>query len=319
MFALIRGQQALVGEGLIKIVHAIPEGKTAIGYIPYSGKPYFGIFKRLRAIPTKQLLDTTSFQLELTKQPSKAKYHSWVTQLKKHIAKGDIYQANLTYQLHFKTNATALQLLNRFVGTAPIPYGALIQTPTFSIVSNSPELAVRIANNVVETHPMKGTALTKAELMNAKDQAELDMIIDVHRNDLNQFCKPGTVHVKQRRAIKKYGTVWQAYSVIQGRRPTNVSTKQILQQLLPMGSITGAPKLKAIELLNKVESEPRGVYCGTIGYILPNGNAEFNVAIRTAVLKGKQLTYGVGSGITLLSNWQKEWAETQAKAKALLA
>ena len=203
----------------------------------------------------------------------------------------------------------------------PTPYAALINTPDIKIVSNSPELGVRIDHQTIICQPMKGTrpkTADKKELVESKkDQAELDMITDVVRNDLAQFAVPGSVKVKRRRQIVGFNTVWQAQSVIQAKRPKSIHTLEVMKALLPYASVTGAPKKRAVEILQELEAYPRGVYCGAIGYIAGRNRAEFNVAIRTAVLKNNQLHYSVGGGITFDSDPKAEFQETLDKAAIL--
>lgn len=168
---------------------------------------------------------------------------------------------------------------------------------------------------------MKGTApktVSKQVLLSStKDQAELDMITDVVRNDLSQFAIPGSVIVKRRRQIIGYNTVWQAQSIIQAHRSDSVSTLDVLKKMLPFASVTGAPKLRAVEILKELEQYPRGVYCGAIGYLAGRNKAEFNVAIRTATLQRGMLHYHVGGGITFDSDPKAEYQETLDKAQVI--
>lgn len=325
-FALIDRHQAYLGIGLKKIVRSWAELEhargVAIGYISYEQGVYFGIFQQLKKVPLKQLTDPTPFCITSLGGEPFLEYKKKIQQIKKHLAVGDIYQANYCYRLSARTNATPNQLLYHFTQTQPTPYAALINTPNVKVISNSPELGVRINDSLVETRPMKGTRprgknMYQELLTSIKDKAELDMITDVVRNDLSQFAIPGSVIVKRRRQIIGYNTVWQAQSVIQAHRPNSVSTLDVLKKMLPFASVTGAPKLRAVEILKKLEQYPRGVYCGAIGYITGKNRAEFNVAIRTATLQGGRLHYYVGGGITFDSDPKAEYQETLTKAKIL--
>lgn len=332
-FALIDGHRAWQGVGLQKLLtnweeleqwfHSSAAAKqVALGYISYEQQVYFGVFKRLEPVPLAELTDATAFQLAKIKGLPFTTYRHHLKVLQQHLAIGDIYQANYCYPLTAQTTATPQQLLHYFVQHQPTPYSALIATPDVQLVSNSPELGVRITGALVETRPMKGTrpigpGQKQALLKSTKDKAELDMIIDVVRNDLAQFAVPGSVRVKADREIIKYKTVWQAQAVIQAQRHRTADSLTVIKAILPFASVTGAPKLRATELLKEVETEPRNVYCGGIGYIKGRTKAEFNVAIRTAQLNGGQLTYAVGSGITLDSEVKQEYQETLDKAKLI--
>ncbi len=332
-FALIDGQRAWQGVGLQQILTQWQDlerwfssrqaaKQVAIGYISYEQDVYFGIFNRLEAVPLSRLTDSTPFQLSRCKGLSYTAYQQKLKDLKAHLAIGDIYQANFCYPLTAKTNATPQQLLQHFVKRQPTPYSALIDTPDIQLVSNSPELGLRITGTHIETSPIKGTrpvglGQKQALLKSVKDRAELDMIIDVARNDLAQFAIPGSVRVRQARRLIKYKTVWQAQAEIEAKRYPRTSTLEVIKTMLPFASITGAPKLRAVELLTQLEVQPRGVYCGAIGYIAGRQHAEFNVAIRTAQLDHGQLTYCVGGGITLDSDAKLEYQETLDKAAIL--
>ncbi|MBI2415455.1 MAG: anthranilate synthase component I family protein [Candidatus Kerfeldbacteria bacterium] len=335
IFALVDNHRAWLGIGLQRIITSWLElerwfyGNTAarqiaIGYIRYDQTVYFGIFQKLQSILLRQLTDASPFWIEPLRGESLNVYAEKIAKLKRHLAIGDIYQANYCYRFSAHTNATANQLLYWFTQKQPTPYGALISTPTVQVISNSPELGLRITGSVIETRPMKGTQprkknMYRALLTSAKDKAELDMITDVARNDLAQFAVPGSVSVKRRRQIVGYNTIWQAQSIIQARRPKHIDSLAVIQAMIPFASVTGAPKLRAVKILKNLETHPRGLYCGAIGYIAGKNKAEFNVAIRTATLQHGQLQYYVGGGITLDSDINQEYQETVDKAAILLA
>ncbi len=155
-------------------------------------------------------------------------------------------------------------------------------------------------------------------LTSEKERAELDMIIDVHRNDLAHTARPGSVRVIRRRELIPYRTVWQAQARVQARLQRGYSPLDLLATCFPAGSVTGAPKLRAMEIIHQLEPTPRHVYCGAIGYLTARGDMEFNVAIRTGILQNNTFYYYVGGGITLDSTLTKEWAETFAKAAIIL-
>ncbi len=325
-FALIDKQHAYLGVGLQRIIRSWPALQRvrgyAIGYVSYDQQVYFGVFKQLKRIPLATLTDARPFSLTLTGQSFQV-YQTKFNRIQRHLKLGDIYQANYCYPITATTSITPAQLLHRFTRQQPTAYGAYINTPEVKLVSNSPELGVSIHGNTVTCRPMKGTLSkrkTKALLLQSrKDQAELDMITDVVRNDLAQFALPGSVQVKHRRQLVGLNTVWQTHSVITAQRSSRTPIVKIVQALLPYASVTGAPKQRAVEILQRLEGKPRGIYCGAVGYLHGNRHAEFNVAIRTAVFNRKQLTYWVGGGITLDSDAKTEYEETLAKAAILFA
>lgn len=293
---------------------------------------WFARYQRLQASPVRALpLNASSFRrLQLHGATSSKRYRAMVRRAQRHIAIGDIYQVNLAQRLRFIAPAEPDQLFWQVFNTQPVPYAALLQTPQWSILSHSPELALRIApDRSIETWPMKGTAprghtpasdhkLLQALRTSAKERAELDMIIDVHRNDLHRICQTGSVKVLRRREAVTLNTVWQMQSRIKGKLQASVSPLTALQTLLPAGSVTGAPKLRATEIIRQLELHDRQVYCGAIGYISGRGAAQFNVAIRTSVLQNHRLTYYSGGGITRYAQAKAEWQEIITKAQTLL-
>ncbi|MFA6475083.1 MAG: anthranilate synthase component I family protein [Patescibacteria group bacterium] len=296
--------------------------QLVIGFINYEqDQVYFGIFDRFKPVSLQTLLNPTPFKIKLS-YPNYSQYKKAINKIIHHLSIGDIYQANYCYRLSGKTRASLEQIAYRLLHNQPTPYAAIITTPDHQIVCNSPELGIRLNNNLLETKPMKGTASVSSPrsqlLSSAKEKAELDMIIDVHRNDLNRVCLPGSVVVKKRREIIKYKTVYQAQAVIQGMKDKHYNILDVLKVMLPFGSVTGAPKQRAVEILQDLETQPRDVYCGAMGYIAGRNQAEFNIAIRTATLRDNQLHYYVGGGITLASTPAKEYQETLTKARLLL-
>jgi para-aminobenzoate synthetase / 4-amino-4-deoxychorismate lyase len=256
---------------------------------------------------------------------SPAEYLAALERVQRYIEAGDTYQVNYTYRLcaPFCGNAWAL-----FAGLAAAhgpQYGGFIQTPDWAIVSLSPELFFRRSGETIESIPMKGTigrALTaEADLrqgerlqQSGKDRAENVMIVDMVRNDLNRIARPGSVRAENLFAVQRYPTLWQMISTVSAR--TDASLDQIFAALFPAASITGAPKARTMAIINELESDPRRIYTGTIGFLLPNRRAQFNVAIRTLLIDRRNGTveYGVGGGITADSSGEAEWEETRLKS-----
>ncbi|MHC4488959.1 MAG: anthranilate synthase component I family protein, partial [Planctomycetota bacterium] len=208
----------------------------------------------------------------------------------------------------------------------------------FHIVSASPEMFMTIADGVVRTKPIKGTRPRIDEaskqplqakqinirnfnelLCSEKEQAELNMIIDLERNDVAKICKPGTRTVIQPRTIETYPTVFHAVATVAGQLRSEITFCDILKAMFPGGSITGAPKIRSMEIIDQTEPTARGVYTGSIGFIGIDGNTCLNIAIRTIIITGRKAIAQTGGGIVADSDPEAEWAETITKARALIA
>ena len=241
------------------------------------------------------------------------------------IAKGETYQLNLTMDAAWKTEEAPARLYERWLQVQPVPYATLLHAlPDWHIVSMSPELFLRRSGDRLETRPMKGTASpgrdaaetrAQAEWLRSseKDRAENVMIVDLLRNDLNRICTPGSVRVPRLFEVERYPTVLQMVSTVEGRLLPGLDYFSIFKALFPSGSIVGAPKIHSMRLLRDLEARQRGVYTGAIGYITPQGEAEFSVGIRTASIANGNVHFGVGSGITFDSDPAKEYAECLVK------
>jgi anthranilate/para-aminobenzoate synthase component I len=260
-----------------------------------------------------------------------------------HIADGDIYQVNLTHQLHAPFKGSSRALMRQLLDKAQPWYGAYLEYPIRSgkreaIVSSSPEMFLSVSRDGrVSTRPMKGTranTAVAAELRgNEKEQAELTMIVDLMRSDLGRVCTPGSITVDSPRDIETHagGTLLQATATVSGQLREGASITDLLAATFPGGSVTGAPKIRAMQIINRLEREPRGQYCGAVGFVSLDGTSAFNIAIRTASVvgpvdygvvdgfrNGSALNYGVGAGIVADSDPDAEWQETLDKAKVLL-
>jgi len=261
---------------------------------------------------------------------TKEYYLDAIAKTKRYIYDGDVYQINFSQRFSADFNCEPYKLFlwqNKF---NPSPYSAYIDAGDFQIVSASPELFININNGSITTCPIKGTrprTLKKdadeknyAELIgNEKEKAELDMIIDLERNDLGRICRPGSIKVAERRGIEAFATVYHAVSTIQGRLKEEIDFVDCLKAIFPGGSISGAPKISALKIINALEPTARGLYTGSIGWIDLKGNACLNIAIRTIIIKDRLAFAQTGGGIVADSDAQSEWNETLIKAKALLA
>ncbi|HET9535960.1 MAG TPA: aminodeoxychorismate synthase component I [Mesorhizobium sp.] len=245
-----------------------------------------------------------------------------------HLRAGDCYQANLTFPIHAQWSGEPLSAFDALTARQPVKYGALVSLGDPIVLSRSPELFFEIdSDGWIKTHPMKGTAprgktpeedrLLKEFLQNdPKNQAENRMIVDLLRNDVSLISEVGTLDVPELFRIESYPTVHQMVSRVRAKLLPDLTIAQIFAALFPCGSITGAPKIRAMEILRELETTPRGVYCGAIGWIAPGGTMRFNVAIRTISLFDDGVAvYNVGGGIVFDSSSEEEYAECLLKAR----
>ena len=257
-----------------------------------------------------------------------ARYRAAFDRVRAYIEAGDIYQANLTFPMAAETEGTALALYRRLSGVQPVPHGAFADLGGPVILSRSPELFFRVdAGGVIETRPMKGTVqrgATPAEDIERRDwlaaseknQAENLMIVDLLRNDISRVAEVGTVEVPELFRVETYATVHQMTSLIRARLLPGTLLPDILRALFPCGSVTGAPKIRAMQILRQLEDSPRGIYCGAIGWVAPDGRMSFNVAIRTLTLTGGgAVRLNVGGGVVYDSTAEAEYEEALWKAR----
>ncbi|MFP7674236.1 aminodeoxychorismate synthase component I [Marivita sp. S0852] len=257
-----------------------------------------------------------------------ARYSRAFQQVKDYIAAGDIYQANLTFPLTARYTGTPLDLYRTLHARQPVPYGAFVDLGGAALLSRSPELFFAVdAQGAIETHPMKGTAARGATpdedaaqiawLRNSeKNRAENLMIVDLMRNDLSKLAKVGSVKVPDLFKIETYVTLHQMTSRIVAQLLPDVTLYDIFKGLFPCGSITGAPKLRAMQILRDLETDERGPYCGAIGWIAPDGAMQFNVAIRTIVCDPDgRARLSVGGGVVHDSLAAEEYAEALLKSR----
>jgi para-aminobenzoate synthetase/4-amino-4-deoxychorismate lyase len=238
-----------------------------------------------------------------------------------------MYQINFTTRVRFKTTCRAWELFGSLVRRHPVPYAAFLNTGSEEIVSLSPELFFQIERGCITVRPMKGTAargqtleqdIACAEELRAseKNRAENVMIVDLMRSDLGRICRIGSVKTLKLFEVERYPSLWQMTSVIEGELVKGCTIGSVVHALFPSGSVTGAPKIRAMEHIARLEDSPRGVYTGAIGFFAPS-RARFSVGIRTAVLHQKNGIMGVGSGITYDSCASTEWEECGWKATFL--
>ncbi len=262
-------------------------------------------------------------------------YFKALRKIKRYIYDGDVYQINLSQRFECDYTAHPIDLFHWQNHYNPSPYSAYIDAGDFQVVSASPEMFITIEDGVISTKPIKGTRMRiedkneAAKQINAdnfsdlltseKEQAELNMIIDLERNDIARICVPGTRKVTQPRTIETYPTVFHAVATVAGRLRENTTFCDILKAIFPGGSITGAPKIRAMQIIDETEPTARGVYTGGIGYISLDGSSCLNIAIRTIIIAKQKAYAQTGGGIVADSDPNAEWNETITKARALLA
>lgn len=260
---------------------------------------------------------------------SKEEYIDKIKRLKEYIRSGDVYIANMTQRFLCESNEDSIKIYKSLRSINKAPFSAFVNYDDFQIISSSPERFIQIKDRKAHTRPIKGTRprgkdsredlLNKEALINSeKDKAELLMVVDLERNDFSKVCKPHTVKVTELFKLEEYATVFHLVSTIEGELKDEISEVKFIRECFPGGSITGTPKIRAMEIIEELEMLKRNIYTGCIGYFDFRGNSDFNIAIRTIIKKDNKAYFGVGGGITYDSIEEDEYEETLDKAKALM-
>ncbi|GAB6189115.1 aminodeoxychorismate synthase component I [Marinitoga arctica] len=260
---------------------------------------------------------------------SKEYYMKSIKKIKDYIYEGDVYQINFTQRVEVDLIKTSEELFYDLRYINPAPFAAYIDTGEFQIVSCSPERFLKLKNNIVETRPIKGTRprvddenvnkKNKNDLIHSsKDKAELLMIVDLERNDLSKVCVPGSVKVPELFILEEYATVYHLVSTVIGELEKDKDPIDLIMATFPGGSITGAPKIRAMEIIDELEPTQRNIYTGSIGYIGFDNSMDLNIAIRTILCKDKKAYAQFGGGIVWDSDPELEYEESLAKGKALI-
>ena len=338
---------AEVTAGLRRVEKAVVrEGLYAAGFVSYEAAPafdsalsvnvdshfpllWFGLYESVEQVklPTSARGGDTG---QLNWQPSvrQAEFHQAIARIKVLIRRGDTYQVNYTYRLRTPLSGNPWGYFLRLAAAQDPPYGAFVDTGDWVVCGASPELFFRLDGTRLECRPMKGTAargrtqaedLAQVQALQAseKERAENVMIVDMVRHDLGRVAQTGSVKVDHLFAVEKYPTIWQMTSTIAAQ--TEAGLSEIFAALFPAASVTGAPKVRTMQIIAELERLPRRLYTGAIGFFAPGRRAQFSVAIRTLLMNRKtgDAEYGVGSGITWDSDPEAEWQECRVKARIL--
>ena len=289
---------------------------------------YFTVHDRVETSPIPLTYEEVDLPSKWQEETSAENYEKAIAQIHHHLRQGDTYQVNYTVQLKQDLSVDPFATYNRMVVEQEAGYNAYVEHDEMAVISMSPELFFEQNDRELMTRPMKGTTqrgvtdqedLAQASWLeqDPKNRSENMMIVDLLRNDMNRISEVGSEHVERLCQVEQYSTVWQMTSTIKSQLRPDVDLVEIFRSLFPCGSITGAPKIATMEIIKNLEPQPRGVYCGTIGLLLPNGRRIFNVAIRTIQLHQGKAIYGVGGGITWDSTWESEYREVHQKAAVL--
>lgn len=311
------------------IIFDLMENKQYISYFEGEEKTVEVIIEKIEQIEVKKEEFSYNQEDKFISNFTKESYKKSITRLKEYIRSGDVYIANMTQRFYCHNEEDSFTIYKKLREINKAPFSAYLNFHDFQIISSSPERFIQIKDGIAHTRPIKGTRprgntieedeKNKMELINSeKDKSELLMIVDLERNDFSKVCKPGTVKVKELFALEEYATVFHLVSTIEGQLQDDVSAVKVMKECFPGGSITGAPKIRAMEIIEELEGLKRNIYTGAIGYFDFRGNSDFNIAIRTILKKDNKAYFGVGGGITYESIEEDEYLETLDKAKALM-
>ncbi len=255
-------------------------------------------------------------------------YLGAVSRIRDYIRQGDVYQVNLSQRFSFPFRGESYRLFRRLFDLNPAPFYAYLNCGDFQVLSTSMERFLFRQGDYLETRPIKGTrprgrtleedeALRRELAASPKDDAELSMIVDLLRNDLGKVCEARTVKVKEHKRLEAYQNVYHLVSIVTGQVRSGCSATDLLRATFPGGSITGCPKIRAMEIIDELEPQVRHVYTGAIGYLGLHGNLDLNVAIRTAVISRGEAHFAVGGGVVYDSREEEEYEETLHKGRTL--
>ena len=343
-----------VGRAFARIEQALARGHFVAGAAAYElgycfedrllplfrapGQPLlqFGVFRRMQtldeagaeAVIAERAIEAGDNAVSVVPLETRERYVAKVVRIRDYIAAGDIYQANLTFPLRFPWRGDVWSLYRRLAPLQRVLYGAVIDLPSLKVASLSPELFLRKDGSTLTSRPMKGTMRRGADAAedrslatrlhgDAKNRAENLMIVDLIRNDLSRMARIGSVLVEGLFSIETYETLHQMVSTVKADVDPAIPLLDVFRAMFPCGSITGAPKIRAMEVIRELEDHARGIYTGAVGYISPERNLVFSVPIRTAELRQGEASFGIGSGIVWDSVPEEEFEECLLKAQFL--
>ena len=349
------GEDTFAEDPLCFVEKLAAEGYTALGYIGYDYLSYttpgvatssakegerlpflfFNFYEKdsfcvlpcedaLAAVPSEKTRPRVSPRSNVERD----EYARKISAIKEHIAAGDVYQVNLSRKFRFEPLGEPLSWFADFYRAQPVPFAALVGFPGFELVSGSMELFLKKRGDKITTRPIKGTIrrdsdprrdreLAEELGKNPKERAENLMIVDLMRNDLGRICAYGSIDVRELFAVRRYSTLFQMESEIEGRLRPGVGLSQIIASTFPPGSVTGAPKRQALRVIDSLEPHLRGPYCGAVCLFPPSGDFTMSVAIRTGVNRPEGADFWFGGGIVWDSRAEAEYRETELKARAL--
>lgn len=312
----------------------MPNG-AAIGYFRFDGSFRFGFYDQLEIGNSKEFSpeeaspDTPLPSLGFKSDMGRDDYVRIVGRAKEYIAAGDIYQVCLAHRFSAQFAGDPWPLYLALRRASPAPHAAYLSLRDETILSSSPECFLKMSGRKISTRPIKGTRPRRNEntadekealelKSSPKEIAELIMITDLERNDLGSVCEYGTVTAPRLLELERYAQVFHLVSTVEGILREEVSHVAAVAACFPGGSISGAPKKRALEIIQELEPTPRGLFTGAIGYFGYNGKSQFNIAIRTLVIRDGMAEFHVGAGITTDSDPEREWEETLHKAAGIL-
>jgi anthranilate synthase component 1 len=299
-----------------------------------TGQAYYYWYDENRVRELEQLLsahraDAQLSAIDLKVNLSRSEFASRVDKAKTYIKSGDIFQVVLSKRFEFDIDGSLIQFYNRLRDINPSPYMYFLKMGNISVVGSSPEMLGRVDGRRVETFPIAGTRpigktpaetiqLASSLVKDAKERAEHVMLVDLARNDVGKVCQYGSVEVPEFMIVQRYSHVQHIVSRVTGKLRPDKDAIDAFKGIFPAGTVSGAPKKRAMEIIEELETCRRGPYAGALGYFSYNGNADFAITIRTLVAKGKEAYIQVGAGIVADSDPRREWDETEHKAGALL-
>ncbi len=307
-------------ERMERAIKRLNEVKDKLSGVPASGAGV-GVPSKPESSPLEPVTLTGGFTHE--------EYVAAVEKARQYIIAGDIFEVNLSQRFKAELSTTPYELYRRLRQINPAPFACYLGFDEVAVVSASPERFLRVQGDWVETRPIKGTrprgktpeadkALAEELLNSPKDRAENIMIVDLERNDLGRVCRFGTVKVTELAILEVFPTVFHLTSTVVGRLREGKNSIDLLKATFPGGSITGAPKVRTMEIIDELEPTKRSVYTGSIGYLSFNGDLDLNIAIRTFLVKGREAYFQVGGAVVYDSDPEAEYQETLDKARALI-